>query len=197
MLGITIGVAAVIVTVSIGAGAGASVQKQINSLGSNLIVVMPGSVTQSGARTGLGGASTLTPADGLAIAQLAGVAEVSPVVSSRLQVVAGSSNWQTTIAGVAPTYTLLRSWPLASGRSFSQSDVTSSNKVAVLGQTVVANLFPGGATPIGANVIIKGVPFTVIGTLSPLAKAAKGRIRTTRSLFRTPRRCNGSPASPR
>jgi putative ABC transport system permease protein len=175
MLGITIGVAAVIVTVSIGAGAGASVQKQINSLGSNLIVVMPGSVTQSGARTGLGGASTLTPADGLAIVALAGVADVSPVVSTRLQAVAGGSNWQTTIAGVAPTYTVVRSWPLASGRLFSQSDVTSSNKVALLGQTVVANLFPNGATPIGASVIIKGVPFTVIGTLSPLGQSSQGQ----------------------
>ena len=174
MLGIMIGVAAVITTVSIGAGAGASVQAQISSLGSNLIVVMPGSVTQSGARSGLGGASTLTPADGLAIAALPGVAAVSPVVSVRTQVVAGGSNWQTTIAGVAPTYTFVRNWPIASGRFFSQSDGTSSNKVAVHGQTVATNLF-ADVSPIGKAVIVKGVPFIAIGTLSPLGQSSQGQ----------------------
>jgi putative ABC transport system permease protein len=165
MLGIVIGVAAVIVTVAIGVGARTSVQASINSLGSNLIVVQPGSVTQSGARTGFGGASSLTPDDGLAIAKLPGVAAVSPTVSLRTQVVAGENNWQTTITGVAPTYTFIRSWGLAGGRFFNENDVASDAKVAVLGQTVVGQLFPGGASPIGQTVIIKGAPFTVIGTL--------------------------------
>src|SRR6185312_4326254 len=97
MLGVIIGVAAVIVTVAIGAGARISVHNQINSLGSNMIVVMPGSVTQGGARSGLGGASTLTPDDGMAIAKLPGVAAVSPVVNVRSQVVAGENNWQTQV----------------------------------------------------------------------------------------------------
>ena len=174
MLGIIIGVAAVIVTVAIGVGARTSVQRSINSLGSNLIVVQPGSVTQTGARTGFGGASTLTPGDGLALANLPGVAAVSPTVSLRTQVVAGQNNWQTTITGVAPTYTYIRSWPLAQGSFFNENEVASAAKVAVLGQTVVAQLFPNGDSPVGATVIIKGAPFTVIGTLAPLGQSGLG-----------------------
>ncbi len=175
MLGIVIGVAAVIVTVAIGVGARTSVQQSINSLGSNLIVVQPGSVTQSGARSGFGGASTLTPDDGLAIAKLSGVAAVSPMVSVRTQVVAGANNWQTTIAGVAPTYTFVRSWPLASGRFVNENDVASAAKVAVLGQTVIAQLFPNGDSPLGQTVIVKGAPYTVIGTLSALGQSGLGQ----------------------
>lgn len=175
MLGIVIGVAAVIITVAIGVGARTSVQASINSLGSNLIVVQPGSVTQTGARTGFGGASTLTPDDGLAIAMLPGVAAVSPIASLRMQVVAGDNNWQTSVSGVAPTYTFIRSWPLAAGRFFNENDVASAAKVAVLGQTVVEQLFPNGDSPIGQTVIIKGAPFTVIGTLSPLGQSGLGQ----------------------
>ncbi len=175
MLGIVIGVAAVIVTVAIGVGARTSVQQSINSLGSNLIVVQPGSVTQTGARTGFGGASSLTPADGLAIAQLPNVAAVSPSVTLRTQVVAGANNWQTTITGVAPTYTSIRSWPLASGRFFGENEVASAAKVAVLGQTVVGQLFPDGGSPIGQTVLIRGTPFTIVGTLSPLGQSGLGQ----------------------
>jgi putative ABC transport system permease protein len=175
MLGVIIGVAAVIVTVAIGAGARVSVQNQIDSLGSNMIVVMPGSVTSGGARSGYGGASTLTPDDGLAIAKLAGVAAVSPMVTTRSQVVAGDNNWQTTISGVAPTYTFIRSWPMASGTFFGENDTLSANKVAVLGQTVVQSLFPDGSSPLGKTVLIKGVPFTVVGTLSPLGQSGMGQ----------------------
>jgi putative ABC transport system permease protein len=175
MLGVIIGVAAVIITVAIGSGARDSVQKQIESLGSNLIVVMPGSVTQGGARTGSGGASTLTPDDGIAIAKLPGVAAVSPSVTVRSQVVAGGNNWQTTITGVAPTYTFIRSWTIASGQFFSQNDVYSANKVAVLGQTVVQNLFPDGSSPIGQTIIAKGVPFTVVGTLKAMGQSGTGQ----------------------
>ncbi|MBV9718468.1 MAG: ABC transporter permease [Candidatus Eremiobacteraeota bacterium] len=174
MLGIVIGVAAVIVTVAIGVGARTSVQQSISSLGSNLIVVQPGSVTQTGARTGFGGASTLTPDDGLAIAKLPGVASVSPAVSLRTQVVAGANNWQTTITGVAPTYTFIRSWPLAQGAFFNENEVASAAKVAVLGATVVAELFPNDDSPIGQTVIIKGAPYTVIGTLTPLGQSGLG-----------------------
>ncbi len=175
MLGVIIGVAAVIVTVAIGTGARVSVQQQIQSLGSNLIVVMPGSVTQGGARTGAGGASTLTPDDGMAIAKLPGVAAVSPSVSVRSQVVAGGNNWQTTVTGVAPTYTFIRSWPMASGMFFSENDVLSAAKVAVLGQTVVTNLFPDGSSPLGKTVIVKGVPFTVVGTLKAMGQSGMGQ----------------------
>src|SRR5579884_2091221 len=175
MLGVIIGVAAVIVTVAIGAGARVSVQNQINALGSNLIVVMPGSVTTGGARSGFGSASTLTPDDGMAIAKLPGVAAVSPVVSARSQVVAGANNWQTTVDGVAPTYTFIRTWPMASGTFFSQNDVVSAAKVAVLGQTVVQNLFPDGTSPVGQTVIIKGVPFTIVGTLAAKGQSGMGQ----------------------
>ncbi|MBV8246125.1 MAG: ABC transporter permease [Candidatus Eremiobacteraeota bacterium] len=175
MLGIIIGVAAVIVTVAIGAGARESVQAQIDSLGSNMIVVLPGSVTLGGARSGSGGASTLTPEDGMAIAKLPDVAAVSPSVTVRAQVVAGNNNWQTSVVGVAPTYTFIRSWPLASGIFISENDVLSATKICVLGQTVVQNLFPDGSSPLGRVVIIKGVPFTVVGTLSPLGQSGLGQ----------------------
>jgi len=176
MLGIIIGVAAVIVTVAIGAGAQASVQQQITSLGSNMLVVLPGSVTAAGgARTGFGGASTLTPDDGMAIAQLPDVAAVSPMVTARSQVVSGANNWQTIVGGVAPTYAYIRSWPLDRGTFFSQNDVVASAKVAVLGQTVVNNLFPDGSSPLGATILIRGVPFTVIGTLAALGQSGIGQ----------------------
>jgi putative ABC transport system permease protein len=175
MLGVIIGVAAVIVTVAIGAGARESVQAQINSLGSNMIVVMPGSVTQGGARSGLGGASTLTPDDGMAIAKLPGAAAVTPSVTVRSQVVSGGNNWQTTVTGVAPTYTFIRSWSIASGAFFTQNDVASAAKVCVLGQTVVQNLFPDGTSPLGKTVIVKGVPFTVVGTLTALGQSGMGQ----------------------
>jgi putative ABC transport system permease protein len=175
MLGVIIGVAAVIVTVAIGAGARISVQQQIESLGSNLLIVIPGSVTQSGARTGTGGASTLTPDDGMAIAQLPGVAAVSPTVTVRTQVVAGGNNWQTTATGVAPTYGFIRSWPMQSGTMMTQSDVASASKVAVLGTTVVQNLFPDGGNPLGQTVFIRNVPFTVIGVLQSKGQTGMGQ----------------------
>jgi putative ABC transport system permease protein len=174
MLGIVIGVAAVIVTVAIGSGARESVQASINSLGSNLIVVQPGSLTSTGARGGLGSASTLTPQDGMALAQLPGVAAVSPTVTIRTQVVAGDNNWQTTITGVAPTYQQIRSWPVASGTFFAQTDDDAAAKVAVLGQTVVQQLFPGGQNPVGQTILIRGIPFTVVGTLTPLGQSGLG-----------------------
>jgi putative ABC transport system permease protein len=175
MLGVIIGVAAVIITVAIGAGARMSVQQQIQGLGSNLLIVIPGSVTQTGARTGNGGASSLTPADGMAIAGLPGVAAVSPTVTVRAQVVAGGNNWQTTATGVAPTYGFVRSWPMQSGTMFTQSDVSSASKVAVLGSTVATNLFPDGSNPIGQTVLIRNVPFTVIGVLASKGQSGLGQ----------------------
>jgi putative ABC transport system permease protein len=175
MLGVVIGVAAVIVTVAIGTGAKDSVAAQINGLGSNLVVVIPGSVQTTGAKTGTGGASTLTAADGLAIAQLPGVAAVSPVASVRTQLVANGQNWQTTVTGVAPSYTYVRSWPMAEGRFFSQGETDDTAKVAVLGQTVVQQLFPNGTDPVGTTVLVKGVPFTIIGTLSEKGQSGAGQ----------------------
>ena len=175
MLGVIIGVAAVIVTVAIGAGARASVADRINGLGSNLVVVLPGSVTTSGARSGSGSASSLTVQDGLALAALPHVAAVSPVVSVRAQVINGANNWQTIVAGVAPSYTYIHTWPLASGTFFSESDVASSAKVAILGQTVVTNLFPEGSDPVGRTIFIRNVPFLVAGTLTAKGQSGVGQ----------------------
>jgi putative ABC transport system permease protein len=175
MLGVVIGVAAVIITVAIGTGARTSVAQQIDALGSNMLVVLSGSVNLGGVRTGSGGASTLTPADGLAIAQVPHVAAVSPTVNVRAQAVAPKGNWSTTVTGVAPTYTYIHSWSLASGTFITQADVASSAKVCVLGQTVVANLFPDGSNPVGATITIKGVPFVVIGTLSTKGQSGVGQ----------------------
>jgi putative ABC transport system permease protein len=174
MLGIVIGVAAVIVTVAIGTGAKTSVADQINGLGSNLVMVIPGSVQTGGARTGNGGASTLTVQDGLAIAKLPGVTAVSPQVTVRTQVIADGQNWQTTATGVAPTFTVVRSWDVAGGRFFTQTETDEAAKVAVLGQTVVRQLFPSG-DPIGQTVMVKNVPFTVIGTLAAKGQSGAGQ----------------------
>ncbi|MBV8601912.1 MAG: ABC transporter permease [Candidatus Eremiobacteraeota bacterium] len=175
MLGIIIGVAAVIVTIAIGVGARDAVQSQIDALGSNLLIVLPGSLNQSGVRTGNGGASTLTPADGLAIAKLPAVAAVSPAVNVRAQVVAGGNNWSTTVTGVAPTYPFVRKWSIASGSFFTDADVSSAAKVCVLGTTVVQNLFPDGGSPVGQTVLIRNVPFTVIGTLVSKGQSGVGQ----------------------
>jgi putative ABC transport system permease protein len=175
MLGVVIGVAAVIVTVAIGTGARTSVSDQINALGSNMIIVLPGSLNQSGVKTGSGGASSLTPADGMAIAQLPHVSSVSPTITLRTQVVSNGNNWQTTVTGVAPSYTFIRSWALASGTFISQADTDSSAKVAVLGQTVIGNLFPNRANPLGQTVLIKNVPFVVIGTLTAKGQSGVGQ----------------------
>jgi len=174
MLGVVIGVAAVIVTVAIGTGAKTSVANQINGLGSNLVMVIPGSVNTSGVRTGNGGASTLTVQDGLAIAKIPGVSAVSPQVTVRTQLVANGNNWQTTVTGAAPTFTYVRSWGVASGRFFTQSETDSAAKVAVLGQTVVNQLFPG-SDPVGQTVLVKSVPFTVVGTLTAKGQSGAGQ----------------------
>ena len=175
MLGVVIGVAAVIITVAIGTGARTSVSDQINSLGSNMVIVLPGSLNQGGVRTGSGGASSLTAADGMAIAKLPHVSAVSPTVTLRTQVVSNGNNWQTTVTGVAPSYTFIRSWPLASGTFISQADTDSAAKVAVLGQTVIANLFPDGQNPLGQTVLIKNVPFVVVGTLTSKGQSGVGQ----------------------
>ncbi|HEY5350118.1 MAG TPA: ABC transporter permease, partial [Candidatus Lustribacter sp.] len=175
MLGVVIGVAAVIITVAIGTGARTSVSDQINALGSNMIIVQPGSLNLGGVRSGSGGASSLTPADGMAIAKLPHVSAVSPTVTLRTQVVSNGNNWQTTVTGVAPSYTFIRSWPIATGTFISQSDTDSAAKVAVLGQTVIANLFPSGQNPLGQTVLVKNVPYLVIGTLAPKGQSGVGQ----------------------
>jgi putative ABC transport system permease protein len=175
MLGMIIGVAAVVITISIGVGARSAISAQITGLGSNLVIVIPGSVNLNGVQTGTGAASTLTPDDGLAITKLPHVAAVSPLVGLHTQVIAGNNNWYTGVAGVAPTYTYIREWHMASGSFFTDADDASSAKVCVLGQTVVGNLFPGGESPLGKTVLIHNVPFAVIGTLARRGQSASGQ----------------------
>jgi len=174
MLGIVIGVGAVIVMVAIGNGAQTAVQKQISSLGTNLIIVMPGAAQQGGVNQGAGTFSRLTLDDAEKLKRdgtlLAGV---SPVVSTRTQVIGGAGNWRTLINGVSLDYLTIRDWTTTLGDFFTDGDVRSARKVAVLGTTVADNLFPG-ADPVGAQIQLGHVPFTVVGVLAKKGQNAGG-----------------------
>ncbi len=175
MLGIIIGVAAVIAMVSVGAGAQGRIAEQIRSMGSNLIVIFPGAQTSGGIRWGLGSQQTLTEEDARAIAIEVPAVEVSaPTVRGSAQTVFGNLNWSTVIQGVTPEYLDAREWGMASGRMFGPQDVDAAAKVAVLGETVWQSLF-GGSDPIGQTIRIKKVPFTVVGVLEPKGQSAWGQ----------------------
>jgi putative ABC transport system permease protein len=169
MLGIIIGVAAVIGMVSIGTGARVQVEQQIAALGQNVIMIMAGNMSRGGMFSGMGGAPTLTLEDALALRhEVDGVAYMSPEVRGNVQIVAGNLNWNTSVMGVSPEYLDLRAWPLADGDFFTEQDIRGTTRSAVLGQTTAKKLFED-ANPIGATLRVRGIPFTVIGLL-----AAKG-----------------------
>jgi len=175
-LGIVIGVAAVIAMVSIGRGANVAVQQQIASLGTNLLMVIPGATTSGGARSGWGGVSTLTVRDGEAIRSDAPAAEdVTWFKRAIAQVVYGDTNWSTSVQGTTASYSTVRQWPVAKGSFFTQRDDTTANRVAVLGQTVVDNLFGPGEDPIDATIRVKDVPFRVIGVLARKGQTTWGQ----------------------
>ena len=166
MLGIIIGVAAVIAMVGVGAGAQARVAEQIQSLGSNLIIVLSGSVTSSGIRLGTGSQLTISEDDSAAIAREVPLVQASaPAVRGTAQVVYGNLNWATVIQGVTPDYFEAREWPVVDGRAINPEDVEGATKIALLGQTTALNLF-GESEPLGQIIRIKKVPFTVVGVLS-------------------------------
>jgi len=166
MLGIIIGVAAVIAMVGVGAGAQARVAEQIQSLGSNLIIVLSGSVTSSGIRLGTGSQLTISEDDSAAIAREVPLVQASaPSVRGTAQVVYGNLNWATVIQGVTPDYFEARDWPVTDGRAVNPEDVEGATKIALLGQTTALNLF-GESEPLGQIIRIKKVPFTVVGVLS-------------------------------
>jgi ABC-type antimicrobial peptide transport system permease subunit len=176
MLGVMIGVAAVIAMVSIGQGANSAVQQQMKSLGTDLLIVMPGATTSAGVRSGPGGVSTLTVADGQAIARdCPAVAEVAWMKRQVVQIVAADRNWSTAAQGVSPSYARTRDWPLASGSFFSDRDEATAQRVTVLGKTVVENLFGVGVDPVGEIVRIKDVPFRVVGVLSTKGQTTFGQ----------------------
>ncbi|MFD1624421.1 ABC transporter permease [Azospirillum griseum] len=175
MLGIVIGVAAVIAMVAVGAGARDQVLRQIASLGSNLLLVGQGSVVRAGVKLGAGTASTLIEDDATAImTEIPGVRVAAPSVRWGLQVVAGNQNWGTALFGLTPDYLDAREWTIVQGRGFSDDDVTQANKVVILGQTVVRNLF-GGGDPVGETVRVFSTPLTVIGVLGEKGQNTQGQ----------------------
>ena len=175
MLGIIIGVAAVITMIGVGTGAQARVEEQIKSLGSNLIMLLPGSVTSGGARMGAGSRNTLTEDDAYAIQrEIQEVQAAAPQLRGTGQVVAGNNNWSTVFYGVTPEHFEVRNWVIASGKGFDAADLAGSAKVALLGETVIRNLF-GDGDPLGQVIRIRKVPFVVIGTLGRKGQSLLGQ----------------------
>ena len=175
MLGMIIGVGAVIAMVGIGNGAKAQIEAQIASMGQNVVLVWSGSMTRSGIHTGWGGAGTLTIDDAESIQrEIPGVTVISPEILSSAQIAAGNQNWSTRIMGESPEYFDIRQWPIIAGSSFTGQDVRSANKVAVIGKTIAEQLYPG-EDPVGQIVRIRNVPFTIVGMLLPKGLSVQGQ----------------------
>ncbi|MEI6565216.1 MAG: ABC transporter permease [Verrucomicrobiota bacterium] len=175
MLGIVIGVGAVIGAVSLTNGAKAQIESQIDSMGQNVILVFSGSSSRGGVRSGWGGAGTLTIEDADAIRrEIPGVTVISPESRTRSQIAAGNQNWNTQILGESPDYFDIRQWPIVNGSSFTEQDVRSANKVAVIGKTIADELFPG-EDPIGQLVRVKNVPFIIVGVLAGKGLSVQGQ----------------------
>ena len=167
MLGIIIGVASVIAMLAIGQGSKQTVQASISSLGTNTIMIIPGSSNQGGVRGGAGSTSTLTVDDADAVRERCDlVGHVSPVVQKRVQTIFGSQNWNTTIMGGLNDYFYIRNLIVETGNKFTEADMRAAAKVCIIGQTVVTNLFGEGSDPVGQTIRISQVPFKVIGTIA-------------------------------
>jgi macrolide transport system ATP-binding/permease protein len=176
MLGIFIGVAALIAMVAVGEGARAAVKAQLQSLGTDLLIALPGTTRTNGVRAGNGSASTLRVADGAAILEEdTAVSDISYVSRQSAQVVYGNQNWGTSVQGVSPSYLSIRSWPVVAGRGFVEEDNHDGLAVCLLGQTVLSNLFGDFSDPIGATVLVKNVPMEVIGVLAAKGHSASGQ----------------------
>ena len=175
MLGIIIGVGAVIAMIAIGTGASRRIAEQISKMGSNLLMILPGATTSGGVRMGSGSQPTLTMNDAEAIQkECSAVSNVAPVLSGVSQIVYGHQNWSTGVVGTTPDMLIIRDWPLTSGRNFTLQDVRSATKVCLLGQSVVDNLF-GDMDPIGQVIRIKKIPFTVVGVLATKGQSPQGQ----------------------
>jgi putative ABC transport system permease protein len=175
MLGIIIGVGAVIAMIAVGSGAKARIAEQIASMGSNMLIILSGSSTSGGMRWGSGTVPTLTADDSKAIlTEIPSVKYVAPNLSGISQVIFANQNWSTIVNGTTPEVLDIRDWPLSSGRCFTQQDIDGATKVCLLGKTVVENLF-GGIDPVGQVVRIKKVPFTVVGVLSSKGQSTWGQ----------------------
>ncbi len=175
-LGIIFGVGAVITMVAIGEGAKTRVEEAFASMGSNLLIVLPGSSSSSGAQGGFGSQPTLTWADFRAITvEVPTVRYAAPVLRANAQVMSDEQNWLTSVSGTTPDYFDIRNWPMGSGARFTPSDIESGNKVCVLGQTVVDKLFGASADAVGMQVRIKNIPFTVVGVLEKKGQSPMGQ----------------------
>ena len=173
MLGIVIGVAAVIVMLAVGAGAQARVEEQIRALGSNLLLVMSGATTAGGVRLGFGSNFTLSEDDAAAINREIPEALAAPALRGSAQIIWGNANWSTQIFGVTPEYLEARQWPLAAGRIFEPAEMSGAGKVCLIGATVARQLF-GSSDPLDQVIRIKRVPFTVIGVLEVKGQSLMG-----------------------
>ncbi|MFN8571295.1 MAG: ABC transporter permease [Gemmatimonadaceae bacterium] len=174
MLGIVIGVGAVIVMVAVGQGARSQISKQIAALGTNMIVITPGASTQGGVSQGAQSFNRLTTADvEKLMRESATTSLVSPVVVTRTQAIGGGSNWRTSINGVSVEYQQIRDWPASQGGFFTDQDQRTSRKVAVLGSTVASNLYPGGDA-VGQSIQLRDVPFEIVGVLASKGQSASG-----------------------
>jgi len=174
MLGMVIGVGAVVLMLAVGDGARHTVNEQIRAMGSNLFMILSGASTSSGVRMGSGTKPTITIADAEALAKLPSLDGVAPVQSQTAQLAFGASNWSSQVYGVTPEFLLVRDWALEAGQGISDTDVRSAARVVVLGQIVKKELF-GGEDPIGQTVRIKNLPFTVVGVAVGKGQSLSGR----------------------
>jgi len=175
MLGIIIGVAAVIVMIAVGNGAQARVEAQIKSLGSNIIMVLSGSTTSGGARSGFGSQPTIFEEDAYAMMrEVDEIQAAAPTLRGAGQVIAGNANWSTIFYGVTPEYLEVREWPIIEGRGFEPAEINGSGKVVLIGQTVAENLF-GAASPLDQVIRVRKVPLTVIGVLERKGQSMMGQ----------------------
>ena len=174
MLGMVIGVGAVVLMMSIGQGAQYAIKQSIAAMGSNLFILLSGHTMSGGVRSASGEAHTLTVSDANAIAELSGVQAVAPIHPGSAQIVYGPNNWNTSIIGTTPSYLDARSWPVSSGNAFTDSDVRSATRVALIGKTAADNLF-GDEDPVGKTFRIRQSPFVVLGTLAVKGQGMDGR----------------------
>ena len=175
-LGIIVGIAAVIAVIAIGEGASTQMKASISSMGNNLVMIFPGSMRSGGMHMGAGAVTTLMPEDGEQIKEQLPhlVNAVTPMIRSNAQIIYQENNWQTTISGCGPDFVAVRGWDVGDGAFFTDADVRAGNRVVVIGQTIVDNLFPN-TSPVGKTMRIKNMPFKVIGVMQPKGSNSMGQ----------------------
>ncbi|CAM8425358.1 ABC transporter permease [Candidatus Methylopumilus planktonicus] len=175
MLGMVIGVGAVVLMMAIGEGAQQSIKRSIDSMGSNLFVILSGSSSASGSRSGSGNSSALNINDANAVGDLEDIAAIAPISTGNAQIIFSGNNWNTSIIGTSPAYFSIRGWNVDSGELFSDADIRSANRVALIGKTVAENLFGDDIDPIGKTIRIKKSPFMILGVLESKGQSFDGR----------------------